>query len=145
MTNSAEKRWKGWGSCYSPVTFSAPHYLPLFGGTATPCGVQACTTGQEAPNCSPTWPKYKKWCMATLLGVLPSSLWNGCPNKYISQMDFFFPTFTLPSHYLQQQSGVGWLYYRLVELGLTWNNGNRQKDIGIIWMADASPSHWSCF
>ncbi len=56
MTNSAEKGWKGWGSCYS---FSCNIFGPLVpavfqSGMATPCGVRSCANAQEVSNCTPT-------------------------------------------------------------------------------------------
>lgn len=51
LTNRAEKRWKGWGAFYSPVTFSASLHLRLFRGV-TPRGVRSNT--QEASNFTPT-------------------------------------------------------------------------------------------
>lgn len=41
LTNSAEKRWKGWGSCYSFFSniFSPSIPAAFQSGTPTPCGV----------------------------------------------------------------------------------------------------------
>lgn len=55
LENTAEKRWKGWGLCYSSLTFSVPHYQLPFNGMAAPCGVQSWMNAQEASNCTPTY------------------------------------------------------------------------------------------
>lgn len=55
VTNGAEKRWKGCGSCYS---FCCNIFSPLLpaasqSGMATPCGVQSCANAQDVSNYTP--------------------------------------------------------------------------------------------
>lgn len=56
LTNSSEKRWKGWGSCYSFSSniFSTSVPAAFQSGMATPCGVYIYAHAQEVPNCTPT-------------------------------------------------------------------------------------------